>query len=364
MLIYQNLKAPVLAKQYISIIRLLDYTGVDLAEEINQSRVRKQLNAEFGISQTGFIEVHGYSYTRQDVFEELDRPDFADRIKYHLKIWKSPELLSLLEKNKADFGRMREELKLLAGDDAFDVFFSPYFAGPFSQVSRTSLMARDFSALAMLLSFEDFLQPGDREEAFRPLRIFLDENQRLLRNVNKENYHIMRPQIELWVTETWHPLFNALPDEFYDTKAEMAALFINTTVALQKKNKKDCLFISTQLYNINGLPKELEDLISSNHRVFSDSGSSGRSGWGGIGWVIWIVLILARIVGSDSCSSNDNKYKFDSFKIEQYKPPPVYITDSAGNLQQKIISPGGDNFDSILKEAIRKNKKININYTR
>src|ERR1043165_2518767 len=96
-------KEPALAnKQYISIIRLFDHCGISTGDDFNLSRTKKQLQAEFGIAQGGFIEIDGHTYTRHDVFEEIEKPDFIQRLHFHKQIWKSPQILHLLEESSAD----------------------------------------------------------------------------------------------------------------------------------------------------------------------------------------------------------------------------------------------------------------------
>ena len=192
------------SKQYISIIRLFNYCGISSGEDFNLPRTKKHLEAEFRIAQGGFIEVADHTYTRHDVFEEIERPDFLKRLVFHRQIWKSPHILQLLEKNSADLVAVHDECTLFWNDKSFDDFFSPYFVGPFSYLSRTFLAEKKLKEMSDLLGYEDFLQPAEREEAFRPLRVFLDENIRLLRNINGENYHIMRPNITHWVDTDWH----------------------------------------------------------------------------------------------------------------------------------------------------------------
>jgi hypothetical protein len=51
-------------KEYTSIIRLFNHCDISINDDFNLSRARKQLQAEFGIAQDGFIEIEGYTYTR------------------------------------------------------------------------------------------------------------------------------------------------------------------------------------------------------------------------------------------------------------------------------------------------------------
>ncbi|MBL7731018.1 MAG: hypothetical protein JNM88_07555 [Chitinophagaceae bacterium] len=341
-----------MAKQYLSIIRLFEHCSVAYDGELNLPRIRKQLNAEFAMSGSGFIEAGGHSYTRQDVFEEIDHPDFSFRLLYHKRLWNSPSLLKLLEENKAHFFGVNDELKNFSGDDRFDRFFSPYFAMPFNYLSRNMLADYNFNELAQLLSYEQFLLPAEREEAFRPIRVFLEENLRSLRNTSKENYSIMRPKINHWVDKNWHPFFNNLPPEFYDTKNDFIILFINLCVALQKTARQDCRDISDQLIGLQETPEELRKIIVSNHAVFHKT-SSTSSGSGNWTWIIWVVLILGRLAtSSGNCGSDDKPdYKFE---LPKY-PVPEIRPDNEVDAVLPDTSAARRKLDSILRE-VRKNQ--------
>lgn len=351
-----------MAKQYISIIRLLEHCGISTSEPLSLSRVRKQLNAEFGLTSSGFIETGGFTYTRQDVFEEIDREDFMQRYVYHKRLWESPELLSLLEKNTVDFFAVRDEFNEFTGDEVFDVFFSPYFAGPFNYLSRNYLAQLNFIEMAQLLEYEDFVQPAERDEAFRPLRLFLDENLRLLRNVNKDNYKIMREKIRPWVEDSWGAFLNYVPHELYEQKTEIVVKLVNIGVAVQRSHRADCRAMSYQLVAVSDLPEELIKTIASNHSVYTrNEGSSGSGCFSSSGVIFFVIFLFLRLIASDGCdssrSSSDDffrKYKFN---------PPVFVNDSNGALQYRADTGGFQKqqkrIDSLLKEIQRKNKLRN-----
>lgn len=325
-------KAQALAKQYVSIIRLFNHSGITVDNDFNLPRVKKQLQAEFGIAQDGFIEVEGHTYTRHDVMEELDRPDFMKRLTFHKQIWDSPEVLDLLENSAIDLDTFGEAFKPFCGNSEFDEFFSPYFGGSFFYLSRTLLADNSLAEMGHLLSYEEFLLPAEREEAFRPIRLFFDENLKTLRNISDENYKLMRPKISHWIEKAWHTFFNNLPHEFYEAKAEVATMLVNIGVAVQKTHRRDCRQVSEQLILLQDMPESLRGTIVSNHAVYSKSGGSKVS-WGGGGFgVFWLIFLLVRIVASsDGC--NDRRtpnYQYTpanlQYQIEKFKlPEPTHI---------------------------------------
>jgi hypothetical protein len=308
------LQAPALAnKQYISIIRLFRHCDISLESDFNLARTRKQLQAEFGIAQSGFIEVDGYSYARHEVFEEIERPDFLERLEFHKQVWDNPAMLGLLENYQVDPLVINEAFAPFTGNAGFDEFFSPYFVGPFNYLCRTYLTENRLRDTGDLLAFEDFLQPAEREEAFRPLRAYLEETLRLFRNTSEDNYSMMRPKLVHWVEQDWYQFLNNLPHEFYEEKTDITTFLINIGVGIQKKHKRDCQAISEQLVSVQDLPENLRSLILSNHAAYT--GSSGSSGgWGSFWWVGWVIFMLVRILASDGCKSTP-KYNNSQFQI-------------------------------------------------
>ena len=294
--------------QYISIIRLFDHCGISTGDDFNLPRTKKQLQAEFGIAQGGFIQLDGYTYSRHDVFEEIEQLDFPARLIFHKQVWNSPQILQLLENNAVDLTTIKDEFTPFWGNKEFDAFFSPYLAGPFNYLSRTLLADARLKEMGDLLGYEDFLQPAEREEAFRPLRIFLEENIRVLRNTNGDNYKMMRPKIVHWIDTDWHIFFNNLPHEFYDTKNDIATRLINIGVAVQKSRRRDCRTMSQQLVSLQDTPESLRNTIVANHAVYT--GSSGKSLSGGnIFWIIWVFIMLIRAVSSGGCGESKTNYK-------------------------------------------------------
>lgn len=289
-------------KRYISPVRLFKHCGIDTGADLNLSRIKKQLQAEFNISRDGFIEVDGFAYSRNDIMEEIDHPEFLLRWKFHKQIWERPALRKLLEENEGGAYDLEAILNPFRGNTEFDKFFSPYFAGPFQQISRSLLNERNLGELGELMRFEQFIQGVEREEAFRPTRIFLDEEFRIIRNVTKENFKLMRPKIEHWIKSDWGFLFSNLPDELYTIKYEIAVKLLNLGVEIQKTHRKDCRRISGQLVELKDAPENLRSLILSNHAAYNDSAPGCLNFKGGAGIIIFVIFILIRAIFGDSCN--------------------------------------------------------------
>lgn len=282
------------SKQYTSIIRLFQHCDISAEGDIHVPRIKKQLSAEFDFAKNGFIEIEGYSYNKSDVFEEIEKPNFNERLFHHKKIWQRKAVLAILEDNLLNLFDLRDQIKTFANDTSFEQFFSPYFVIPFNYISRKCINENQLSDLGDWLLFDDFLQPDEREEGLRTIRIFVEEKLRVLRNVNKDTFLSKRPEIMEWLTSGGGNFLSNLPHELYSEKSDIALYLINLTVAIQKSEKRDCKRISTVLTCIRDLPAELERLITNNHKAYTQGGSSSSNN--NYGWIIWVVIIVLKLL--------------------------------------------------------------------
>lgn len=289
------------SKQYSSIIRLLDYLQIDTESELNISRIKKQVLAEFAIATTGFIEVDGYSYSKNDVLNELESPDFEKQLSFHKIIWKASNLMELLEKNNTYLKHLEVDFKDIPNDVEFDEFLSPFFAKPFAIFSRNLLNAKCFEEMSILLKYQNFILEDQQEIAFQPISQFLEENLRLLRNVSKENYGALYPQIRSWIEGDWYLFFNMLPDEFYDIKDSIIRKLVNMTVFLQKERVNQAKAISRKLIELVDIDQEVRKIILENDKIYNgvaDSSSSNEN-WR---WLIPVGVVLIKVITMGGCN--------------------------------------------------------------
>ena len=123
----------------------------------------------------------------------------------------------------------------------------------------------------------------------------------------------MRSKISLWIDKEWHPLFNSLPNEFYDIKQDIIVRLINLGVALQKTHLSDCQKMSEQLISVHDTPENIKQTVTSNHSVYKGSK------YGGIGAIIWVFIMIVRAVTSDSCNSSSNDYHLKSTEFNSHQ---------------------------------------------
>ena len=290
------------SKHYISIIRLFEHTGIDFEGEINITRIKKQLNAEFGFTETGFIEIDGNTYNKTDVLEELDNPDLLIRLPYHIRIWNNKYFLSILEDNAVNLPELNKAIKEFESDEVFDHQFCGYLAAPFNHISRNFISNNQLTDLGEWLRYETFILPENREEAFRSIRVFMEETIRTLKNISTENYDVFKPKLKEWLEPGWYKMMNNLPDEFYEQKNDIVFHLINLTVKIQKSNRNDCRKLSSELINLKDLRGNLMETIFKNDSVYNGNYSSSDSGTS-YKWLIWVAIALVKLlVASHGCN--------------------------------------------------------------
>ncbi len=288
--------------QYISIVRLIEDCGFDYSGEIDFQRLKKLLLIGFSHSTDGFIQINEFSYSKQDVLEEIERSDFAARLPYHIKLWNSKGILQLLEKNEVTDTSFLivQEFRQFENDPHFDMFFSSYFKTSFAICSRSLLKPGNYALIKLseLLAFEDFLKGGDREEAFKPIKIFLEEALKLFANLNNDNVKLFSTQLHPWIYESWDRMFNMLPDDLYQLKTDMVIGLINTSIKIRNTSKSDCAAIVGKLIELNNLPQDLKDhivrlkglyLIESDYSFKSSEEISFKN-------FFWIILLIIKLL--------------------------------------------------------------------
>ena len=290
-------------KQYISIIRLFYHCSIDVDQEIVLSRVKKQLSAEFDFSATGLIEIDGFSYSKHDVFEELDQPDFNRRIIFHKRIWEHKQLLAVLEKNTVDLTKFEPEIEKFIGNIIFDEFISPYFATSFGPISRNFIQENNFTALCKWLGYNEFIVGENREEAFKPIRIFIDEHIRIINNTNKELYIQNRMKLLFWILPGSSVFLNQLPEEFYFIKNDLIGKLINLTVEVENSYRDDSKNITKNLKDLKDIDPKLEEIIKNNYKIYttpprSTYTESSNSGFN-LNW-LWAIIVIIKILLSVS----------------------------------------------------------------
>ncbi|MDR0866808.1 MAG: hypothetical protein LBO74_18030 [Candidatus Symbiothrix sp.] len=308
--------------QYQSIIRLLEYCNID-SNTMDAGKIRKILSAEFAIAENGIISVDGFDYTKNDIFRELERDDFARRLEYHQLIWKNKSLLECLEKNTVDFKEVSTwfDLRWMKG---FSNFISPYYAESFDKVMRKFLHPVDFGEANRWFRMFIFIDNAeDEDKALSGIRIFVSDFIRMVRNANDVTYVDIIPELEDWINQPGASFLNSFPASLYKLKDDLVSALINLIVIIQHTNKNLSYEISGLLYELTGLNQETQELIQKNHKIVeanavgpSKGGKGGCSISGiGIGTLIYMILIILRI---NTCSHHSSTPNFD---FSQYSIP-------------------------------------------
>ncbi|MEO7524120.1 MAG: hypothetical protein ABIT58_08500, partial [Ferruginibacter sp.] len=151
---------------------------------------------------------------------------------------------------------------------------------------------------ADLYLFEDFLKADEREEGFRPVRLFLDDHISTLKNLSEVTLKGSLPKLKQWTDPGISSFLNNLPYDFDSVKIELLVYLVGATVKIQHTNRKLCKALSKQMVKVMDLPMELSDTIDNNDRIYQGNirAIKSNSGSGSYWWMIWVVLILMRIL--------------------------------------------------------------------
>ena len=285
--------------QYQSIIRLFEYCNVEYGDNMDVGRIKKILSAEFSIAPGGIITIDNFDYSKNDILEELESPDFSKRLRHHIQIWKQQSLLNCLEQNRVDYSDVHTwvELRYAPG---FVRFVSPYFATSFDKVMGKILNLPDFEDAKLWMDLLFFVDnPEDEDRALNSLRVFLLETTRMLRNINSTTYGSFMKQIKPWAKQPSGLFLDELPDSLYKIKDDLVRAWVNFIYGINRKNRTLCYEINSELTQINGIDQELRNVILHNQKIFAGEKSGKRSGCS-VFVSIYIIMIIIRFIISIS----------------------------------------------------------------
>lgn len=298
--------------RYNSPIRFYEYCGVAVKypAEVNPSRIKKQISAEFALSTDGIISVDGHDYNKNDVLQDFDAPDWFSNLQFHQIIWDHKGLLKCLEDDAISMVEASQQWFKLSKDPAFVKFVSPYFAVSFNNVMKMALSFPNFEDARWWLAFLAFVTPDHYEQALQSTRVYLEDILRVFKNVNSSTYHFKLSEIVPWTKQHWQHFINDLPDDLFYFKEDLAATLVNFTCEIQNADLHMAYMVSIRLSQLTGLSSDLSRIVADNHAVFSQrydrsmgndryeasSSKGGSSTIGTVFRVIFVVFICIRLL--------------------------------------------------------------------
>jgi len=253
--------------QYKSIIRLLKHCNIDY-NAFDPVRAKKVLSAEFSITPGGIISIDGFDYTANDVFKELENPDFQRILKIHKLIWRNPELLNCLEKNEVTIHPNDFFIWIYYSSYGQDVnnFISPYFALSYSKIMGQLIKNAQFKEATRWLSMwlenkYSILNSDDRQTALNSTEIIIKDFIKLLRNINDTTYKNHLPELEKWFSQPWNLFINKLPDSLYDLKNNLLLAMLNFILIIKDTDKELAKKIHQQMVEVRNIDSGLYERI-------------------------------------------------------------------------------------------------------
>ena len=310
---------------YQSIIRIFEYCGIDFIT-FDAARAKKILAVEFSFATGGIITIDGFDYNKNDVFKELERNDFAERLSTHVLIWKTPSLLDCLEKNEVDV-EMIDSWSWLQKDDYYreiTSLISPYFAFSFNRIMSKlldSLRFNDagiwFKTLHLIDNFED------EHNALRSTRICIADFIKTLKNSNDVTYKSNMVQFEKWFERPWFMFINNLPESLQNVKNELMSEMVNLMYRIQFADIHYCKKLSGQMVSVVDIDSELQALILSNHKIICRNArirnKAKKRDWGRLNFIIALLLgmLAIRIATCSRNSQTQTMPPIPQFFLEQ-----------------------------------------------
>ncbi|MEN9523352.1 MAG: hypothetical protein RL065_1729, partial [Bacteroidota bacterium] len=236
--------------QYQSPIRLFNHLQISneiLNDVMQLPKLKKLLLAEFAIAENGIIKIDGFTYDKNEVIIELDKPDFYNRLNFHQQVWSQKSLLNLLEKNQ--FNKYFNQYYLwkdFKNEIAFVDFVSPYFATTFNHVCKNILDEVDFVTMPQWLDYIDFIKEDDCEIAFASIRNYLQGKIKTFKNLNVESLK-KDDDFIFWASLNWATTIHKLPIFLNESIEQFINAGINFTVNNYEKNIRLCLSINKEL---------------------------------------------------------------------------------------------------------------------
>ena len=249
---------------YLSIIRIFRHCGID-CHAPDAARAKRILAAEFSIAPGGVISIDGFDYTANDVFEELERDDFARRLQLNMLIWKTPILLNCLEKHEADL-RQIQQWETVCRDwlhRQITGFIAPYFAVSFDKIMGKLLNEARFADADAWLKTRYFLDNSeDRRASLSSTRLFITDFIKLLKNLNDVTYKNHLPQLENWFSQPWSRFVNHLPTSLYHVRNDLLRAMFSFMLVIRNTDSDLCRKMSRQMREVRNINANLQKEIA------------------------------------------------------------------------------------------------------
>lgn len=283
---------------------------------------RKKMLAEFQLVDADTIQVDGKELNRQEVISLFDELADDQRLQFHMAIWQDPVLLQFLQT-----GELQHHQRFAANElyetPEFRQFVSPWFAQAQNRLLKYLLAGTAApDALEALAANSSLMTPADREEAFHSASRFFSERKSELLNIYvraQQQHAVQREEIEdsLGTQEIF--VLNHLPDDFENTRYELANLLNNICVEYDKQSAPKMALAAIEKAASIALHDEvLKDLIPRNldlvrskqPGVFRPAANPNRGGGnsGGTAWwsiVVVVVVLIRLIISLSRCDSSD-----------------------------------------------------------
>lgn len=292
-------------QKYQSPIRLLAYC--DLTTELlitAPNKAKKIIQAEFASSEDGYITIDQYTYNKQDFIDELRPFNLVERWQMHQYIWEQKDILNYLE--HARIAKKAYEVP----DNGQLTAFSEYFGHAFLHATRQLIANNDLQGLGKFMNQDIYIASEDLEDAYQAVHQYLNEQYRVFKNLNTDNYLTRKNQIGHWFNQDWWPIFQYLPEVLDHHIDNFVRVITDFLVEIQYIDKVKSIFLAYNLKQIDTMSIDLYDLCQDNYDILTDASNNNREekqkrGWQFYGMYVFIFFALIKAIAT--CNKEDEK---------------------------------------------------------
>lgn len=254
---------------YTPIIALLDYCNISYTdiENLNIPKIKKQITAEFGFSDSGILEIDGSTYNKNEVLNVIDANNFIAVLGYQIAIKHQPKFQEFLITGNIPKD-IYKIINYYTTDHLFISYISPYIAPLFNREMKSRLQKHNFDGAKDWLTLTSLITEEDLEVAFESTRAFLTDSIKLFKNLNKDSFVLRMDEVKPW-RYGWASLLNELPNFLLTQKEELAFKLFDFTLKIYKTNTLWAFRISSELIYLNYVTYSLSESINHNYKFFS-----------------------------------------------------------------------------------------------
>ncbi|HWK03845.1 MAG TPA: hypothetical protein VNS58_09440 [Puia sp.] len=309
---------------------------------------RKKLLAELELSAGDSIELHGVSFSRNEIIDYCENLLKDNVTTYYNAIEEDRVLLGFLEESVIS-GNDRFNTNPLYKEDPFIRWISPYFFSAFTSLADSCFRHSDDYGLSTILRNELLMTENDQEQSWTFIAKILTNNIALLDYYQNQKKGDGKDKIPLervspFMGSLYTGFIQLLPENRFGVlRDRYAVLIMQSCIYIFNNDKDNRPYAKTWMEDAEtlalseGVKTEIANKLVEMNKVIKKNNSKK------IWRAIWVIMIIVRIISWGATDSGDT-YHFQN--------APLMIEQKDSNLM-KLLKSG---IDSANRDSAKKNK--------